>query len=586
MGWAIVPILHLSMAGIQISGLLANSAFDWKAIVDQLIEAESAPVKKLTAESTANTAKTTALASIKTALTGLQDSVQAMRADTVFSLRTVSSSVAGTTWQTSSAASTPVGSYAIAVSTLATKAKQVGLVDVGAKLNPASDVVSGLTIANLNLAKTITAGTFSINGAQITVDTADSLQEVFDKISAATGNDITGSYNSSTDTVALTSASTSEVLLGSTVDTSNFLSALKLGNNGGGTVTSSSKLGTVKIYSDTLANSSLATAVTGTGSFILNGVTLSYDATTDRVGDVLNRINDSAAGVTASYDSATDRFTLTNNSTGDTGMSMTDTSGLLAKLGLTTASGGVFTRGVNAAFTIDGGATIASASNTLTEDEHGITGLSVTVNTATTQTLQVASDSATMAASIEDFVTKFNDVRDLIEEHTKVTVSGATVSRAVLAGNREVEEWASRLRSLAFDDVGGLTGSISRLDHLGIDFNSTTGHLTIKNTDKLATALANVPNDVEEFFLTANTGLVATMYTGLTALLAADTTQQSALGKANLGITEQIATLQLRLTAQREKLTQSFVRMLDAQSTASSQNKTLMNAFDSKSGNN
>ncbi len=573
------------MPGIQVSGLLANSAFDWKAIVDQLIEAESTPVKKLEAESTKNTEKTTALATIKTALTSLQDSVQAMRADTVFSLRTVSSSLSGTTWKTSSAASTPVGSYALAVSTLATKAKQVGLADVGAKLNPLGNDVSGLTLANLNLAKTITAGTFSINGAQITVDTADSLEDVFVAIKAATGDDITGTYNSATDTVSLTSASNREVLLGSTVDTSNFLSALKLANNGGDTVTSSAKLGTVKLYSATLANSSLTTAVSGSGSFALNGVTISYDAATDRVADLLSRINVSDAGVTATYDSTSDRFTLTNNSTGDTGMSITDTSGLLAALGLTTGSGGAFTHGVNASFTINGGAALSSASNTLTADEHGITGLSVTVNTTTTQTLQVDSDSATMGSYIQDFVTKFNDVQDLIEENTKVTVSGTTVSGAILAGNREVDEWASRLRSLAFDEIGGLTGSISRLDHLGIDFNSTTGHLTIKDADKLATALADVPNDVEDFFLTANTGLVAKMYTGLTALLKDDSTQQNNLGKANLGITDQIAKLQVRLAAQREKLTLSFIRMLDAQSAASSQNKTLTNAFDQKSNN-
>ena len=573
------------MPGIQVSGLLANSAFDWKAIVDQLIEAQSTPVKKLTAESTTNTDKTTALATIKTALTSLQDSVQAMRADTVFSLRTVSSSLSGTTWKTSSAAGTPVGSYAIAVSTLATKAKQVGLADVGAKLNPLGNDVSGLTMANLNLAKTITAGTFSINGAQIAVDPADSLEDVFLAIKAATGNDITGTYNSATDTVSLTSASNSEVLLGSTVDTSNFLSALKLANNGGDTVTSSAKLGTVKLYSATIANSSLATAVSGSGSFAVNGVTISYDASTDRVADLLSRINVSDAGVTASYDSTSDRFSLTNSSTGDSGVSITDTSGLLAALGLTTGSGGTFTHGVNAAFTINGGATISSASNTLTTDDHGIGGLSVTVNTTTTQTLQVDSDSATMATYIQDFVAKFNDVQDLIEENTKVTVSGTTVSGAILAGNREVEEWASRLRSLAFDQISGLTGTISRLDHLGIDFNSTTGHLAIKDPDKLATALADVPNDVEDFFLMANTGLVAKMYTGLTALLKDDSTQQNNLGKANLGITDQIAKLQVRLAAQREQLTNAFIKMLDAQSAASIQNKTLTNAFDRKSNN-
>jgi len=572
------------MAGIQVSGLVSSSSFDWKSIVDQLIAAESIPVTKLTAEKTANTDKTTALNTIKTALTELQDSVQAMRADNIFSLRTVSSNVAATTWKTSSASNTPVGAYAIAVSQLATKAQQVGKSDVGAPLSATNDV-TGTTLATLNTATAITAGKFTVNGAQVTVATTDSLQDVFKAISTATGGDVIGSYDATADKITLHRASSGEVLLGSTVDTSNFLSAMKLANNGGATVTSGGKLGTVKLYAASLANSGLASAVSGTGTFSINGVAISYDASTDRMGDVLSRINTSAAGVTATYDSNNDRFSLTNTTTGDTGMSITDTSGLLGALGLTTGSGAAFARGNNAQFSINGGATITSMSNTLSAAAHGITGLSVTVDTQSTQTLQVASDSSSMATYVQNFVTKFNAAQNLIEDNTKITVSGTTVSGAVLAGNREVEGWAKKLRSLAFDQIGGLTGSVKRLDHLGIDFNSTTGQLAIKETDKLANALAEDPTSVSEFFLSANTGLVAKMYSGLTTLMKADTSQQNNLGKANLSIDDQIMRLQAKLAAQREALTQSFIKMLDAQSAAESQKKTLSNAFDTKTNN-
>jgi flagellar hook-associated protein 2 len=572
------------MAGIQVTGLVSSSTFDWKSIVDQLIAAESTPVTKLTAEKTANTDKTTALTTIKTALTDLQDSVQAMRADNIFSLRTVSSNVASTTWKTSSASNTPVGSYTIAVSQLATKAAQVGQSDVGARLSATSDV-SGLTLANLNTATAVTAGKFTINGAQITVGTADSLQDVFNAISTATGGDVTGSYDPAQDKISLQSASHAQVLLGSTVDSSNFFAAMKLANNGGDTVTSSGKLGTVKLYTATLANSDLTTPVSGIGTFAINGVAIGYDASTDRMVDLLSRINASAAGVTASYDSINDRFSLTNTTTGDTGMSITDTSGLLGALGLTTGSGAAFARGNNAQFTINGGATITSMSNTLSASAHGIAGLSVTVDTQSSQTLQVASDSSSMATYVQNFVTKFNAVQNLIEDNTKVTVSGTTVSGSVLSGNREVEGWAKTLRSLAFDQIGGLTGKVKRLDDLGIDFNSTNGLLTIKEPDKLAASLASSPESAGEFFLTANTGFVAKMYTGLTSLTKEDSTQQSNLGKANLSIDVQIANLQTKLAAQREALTQSFLKMLDAQSAAESQKKTLSYAFDSKSGN-
>ncbi|OYU98322.1 MAG: hypothetical protein CFE26_27795, partial [Verrucomicrobiales bacterium VVV1] len=140
--------------------MVSSSSFDWKEIVDKLIEVETIPVTRLEAEKTKNTEKSTALASIKTNLSS-------------------------TTWKTSSASGTPVGSYAIAVSRLATKARQLGVADVGAKLATTSNV-SGLTLANLNIANAVTAGTFTINGAQVTVSTTQSLQDVFDAISTAT----------------------------------------------------------------------------------------------------------------------------------------------------------------------------------------------------------------------------------------------------------------------------------------------------------------------------------------------------------------------------------------------------------------
>jgi flagellar hook-associated protein 2 len=573
------------MAGIQVSGLLSNQAFDWKSIVDQLIAAETIPVNRLNAEKTKNTDQTTALNAIKTSFSELQDAVQAMRSDSIFSLRSVSSNLSGTTWKTSSANGTPIGSYALAVSRLATKAQQVGKSDIGAPIASTADV-SGVTLANVNTATAPTAGTFTVNGARVTVATTDSLQDVFNAIATATGNDVIGTYDPATDKISLTSASNREILLGSTVDTSNFLSALKLGNNGTKTVTSDSSLGTVKLYTATLANSGLANPVSGSGTFSINGVAIGYDAATDRVGDLLARINASAAGVTAAYDAATDRFSLANTLTGDTGMSLTDTSGVLAALGLTAGSGASFVRGANAQFSVNGGPTITSPSNTLTSAAHGISGLSVTVDTATTQTLQVASDSASMSTYIQTFLTKFNDVQDLIETNTKITVSGTNVSGAVLAGNRDVEAWAKTLRSLAFDAIGGLTGSVKRLDDLGIDFDSTTSHLTIKSPDKLANALSAAPNDVTEFFLTANTGLVAKMYTGLTSLMAADSTQQNNRGKANLALDDQIAKLQTRIAAQKEQLTNAFLKMLEAQSAAQSQQKTLTDAFSSKNNNN
>src|SRR3954470_5367236 len=103
------------MSGIQVSGLLSNSAFDWKSVVDQLIAVDQIPITKLGQQQDLNKQKITALDTLKGSLTELQDSLQSMRADNVFSARTVSSDIANTTWKSSSVTGAAIGSYAVAV---------------------------------------------------------------------------------------------------------------------------------------------------------------------------------------------------------------------------------------------------------------------------------------------------------------------------------------------------------------------------------------------------------------------------------------------------------------------------------------
>ena len=592
----VCPPTYLTMSGIQVSGLLSNQAFDWKSVVDQLVAADGFPMKKLNAEKDANTAKSAALATLQNSLQDLQDSLQSIRADGVFSARTVSSDTANTTWKSSSVTGTAIGSYKIAVQQLATAASRQGAAAISRGLSTSSDV-TGVTLAAMHTATAITPGTFRVNGHAVTVELTDSLQDVFDKISAADPT-VTASYDATTDRVTLETvasggsgsgssgagSSSQELVLGAANDTSNFLAAMKLANNGTGTTASLARLGTVGVNSP-LASAGLGTAATavdssGNGSFSINGVAISYNVQTDSLAKVISRINLSGAGVLASYDSASDRMVLTNKTTGDAGIGLSeDTGGLLGSLGLTAAAGGTLVRGQNALVRVNDGAVLSSASNTLDASSHGIAGLSVTVNSATTQTLQVESDAGSMQSAVKAFIDKFNAVQDFIETNTKITVTGSNVSAAVLSDNREVQEWGRKLRSLAFEVVGGVTGSVKRLDSLGIDFNGVSGHLTIKDTGKLATALGDHPDDVQSFFLNPSAGFVSKLYGYLTNIKSADAAQQSGLTKSNTSLDTQIATIQSRLDSEREQLTQAFIHMLDAQSAAQSQNTYLTNTF-------
>ncbi|MFO1511611.1 MAG: hypothetical protein U1F83_01645 [Verrucomicrobiota bacterium] len=70
----------------------------------------------------------------------------------------------------------------------------------------------------------------TVNGKQITINASDTLQTVFNNIQAATGGNVTGSYDSATDSITLSSAS--PIVVGSATDTSNFLQVARLNNNG------------------------------------------------------------------------------------------------------------------------------------------------------------------------------------------------------------------------------------------------------------------------------------------------------------------------------------------------------------------
>ncbi len=574
-----------SSTSLQVAGLASN--FDWKSFVDQIMAVEHTPADRLAAEKATNQKKADMLSTLGNKLTGLQKAAQALKVDGLFGQRSASLSTSGSTWSTSAAIDTAPGTYKVAVSQLATVARRVGTSDVGSGLNPSSDSVAGLTVANLPIGQAVSAGTFTVNGQQVSVALTDSLDTVFAAISTATDGDVTAAYDHTTDKITLTSATT-DVTLGAVNDTSNFLRALKLGNNGTGTVSSSARLGTVKTTS-TLATANLGTAITavngsGDGSFKINGVSIAYNVNSDTISSVLSRINDSSAGVTAAYDPVNDRFSLTNDTTGDLGIAVSETAGgLLGAMGLTT--GATLSRGKNAEFRINDGDLLSSASNTLEESALGVTGLKLTVASEDTQTVTVSANTDTMKSKIQTFIDKFNDVQDYLDESTKITSGGkGKVTAAALSNNREIQDWGRSLRTLAFSAVAGASG-ISRLENLGLDFVTGTSKLQIADETKLVTALRDKSSAVTSFFNTSTTGFAAKFDSFVTKISNQNDDQQKNLDKGNASIDDQIAAIERRLEQQRSVMESAFIQMETAQSKLKNQQSALTNAFSStKSG--
>lgn len=570
------------MAGIKLSGLITGT--DWASTIDKLMELERIPVTRLEKEKTTNEKKSNALDILDTKMGALQNASKALKESKLYTGRSASSTTSGSTWKIAASTGSAVGTYKIDVKHLATETKLTGTSDIGKGLF-SSDVdrtgaipgssPSGLTLGTLNTAVSPTAGTFTINGKQISVALTDSLEGVFQKIYDATEGNVSAAYDTDTDTFTL-QAATGTITLGAANDTSNFLTVAKLANNNTGTIQSNGRLGTtdtrIALASANL-NTSIGADENGDGSFRINGVSIDYNVNTDSLAAILDKITTSSAGVTASYDAVADRVVFTNKTTGSTGIYLEDVSGgLVSALGL--GSGTTLELGTNAEFSVNGGASLFSTSNTLDASAHGIQGLSITADTESAQTIKVSADTTSTKTAIETFISKYNDVQDYIDQQTRTTSTNGKVTTSTLTSNREIQEWSRKLRSLAFSSLSGLSGGVDQLADIGIDFTSNTNKLEVKDSTKFASALETKANDLVEFFTSESTGFISRLDTYLTTIVGTDTktglldSQKTALTNSNTSIDKQIEELERRLTARRETYEESFNRLETAQSKA------------------
>lgn len=564
---------------LSVSGLA--SGFDWKTLVSQLADVERSPQKQLLANQNVLRQRDNAYTSINTQMTVLNTSIQALKDKTLYSARLTQTSAA-TVASATAGTGTALGSYNFNITQLATASTQQGTSGMGAPLS-ATNVVSGVVLSSANFSSAVTGGTFTVNGKQVTIATTDSLQDVFDKISGATGN-VTASYDSATDEITLSSASS--IVLGSATDTSNFLQAAKLHNNGTGTITSSTELGGIKTGT-AMATANFSTAISdggsGAGEFKINGVSIAYSATADSVANVITRINNSSAGVTASYDSINDRFILTSKASGDMGIALEDVTGnFLAATGI---SGGTLQRGNDLLYSVNGGATLSSQSNTIAETTSGITGLSVTALNLGSTTVTVSSDTTKIKTAISDFISAYNKVQAVIDTNTASTTdSTGKVTAGILAGESDPHEIASTLRKLSFGQVSGLTGALKSLADLGISTNGNDNNLSLTDETKLDAALANNLTGVQDLFTNDTVGLSVSLNSYMDKTIGDSgtlPTKQSNLTKQASDIDTQIADLERIVQADSQRMTDQFIAMEAAQAQLNQQLQYLQKSFGS-----
>jgi flagellar hook-associated protein 2 len=567
------------MAGIQITGLA--SGLDWQNIINELITADKAPETQWTAQQTTDQNQISALATLNTDLTAFQTAADAMSTGNTFDATTATVGDPSSGWTATAAPNTNLGQYTFDVTKLATTSVLSGASNVGAHLSATSDV-SGVTIGTMNVATPVTPGVFTIDGAQVTVTQGESLQDVFTAINTQTDNGVTASYDPTSDTIQLASTTSAPITLGAENDTSNFLSSMGLYNNGTGTINSANALGSVGVNA-TIADAGLSQAITdvdssGNGSFAINGVTINFNVNTDTIQNILSDINNSSAGVTATFNGANSQFTLTNNSTGDTGISVSEASGgLLAAMGLN-GTGATLSQGANAQYTIDGSGPFTSATNNLDASVDGITGLSVDATSTGTQTVTVATDTSGISTAINNLISAYNTVQTYITSETQITNDNGTVTTSTLSGNQDVVNMQADLQNMMFNAVSGLSGNISSLDQIGIGFTGTSPLLSVQDQTTLTNAIQSNPAAISALFTSLPNGLVAQIdsyVTNATGPNGPITAATNALNSDSDNLTTQINNLNTQLTAEQAQLTTEFTNMETAEATYQSDEATL-----------
>jgi flagellar hook-associated protein 2 len=567
---------------LGLSGLA--SGFDWRTLINQLADVERSPQKRLRAEQGTLFNRNNAFGSIKTQLSVLKNRTDNLSSNDVLQARKATTSDS-TILSATASAGTASGNYAFNITQLATASKTAGTLGVGANLYPTNVVTSG-TLASKGFNPPISAGTITVDGKQIAIDpTVDTLKDVFDRIDAATSLTVQGSYDATTDRITLNRLNGDPLVVGSATDTSNFLSVARLSNNGTSELVSASSLGSVT-PANALSSANFQTAVSdggaGAGEFKINGVSIAFNATSDSVQNLMDRINASAAGVNMSYDRVNDQFTLTNKVTGNLGVAVEDITGnFLAAAGL--ATGSTFIAGNDALYTINGGSVLNSHSNSLTEETTGIDGLSITLLKTGTSTISLASDSSAIKGAIKNFIEDYNRAQSTIDSLTSSsTDSAGKVTRSTLAGDTDANEIASKLRAISYNQATGLTGTLNSLAKIGIDTTGDSDQLTLGDETALDDAIANHLSELKTLFNDPDKGIATQLNAYLEKMIGEDgavITKQDALTKQSSEIDIQVTDLEKRVQSNRQRLIDSFVQMETAQQTINQQLKFLQQRF-------
>jgi flagellar hook-associated protein 2 len=456
-------ILSPSTPAINISSILAATVgantpgIDVTSAVAAAIYADRAPERGWQADQATLSSQTTALTAIQTATQAVQNDMQSLNSlSGPLAGRSVTSSNANIVSATA-ASGTVAGTHTIVVNSLAS---------TGAWY---SDAAASPTA-------TLPASSFTLTttaGASVTIPTGTG--QAADNL-----NDLASTING--DSLGVTASVVSDASGSRLAIISN-----TSGTAGDFSITSANYTGTSWSSSDIPSGDTL-----GANSFTLTtgGTTTTISTTTgETYATLASDINAMNLGVTATAGSDANGTSLSITSTdGTTPFTISEPS-----FGFTQSA-----TGANASLTVDG-VPVTSASNTVTG---AISGVSLSLAAAAPGvpvSLVVTSNAAQVSTAINQFVSDYNTAIGLV--NTQFTIASGSTSEGVLASDPTIVNLQSTLEqalNYTATPATGTTTTVSSLNDLGITMG-TDGTLSVDSAT-LNSALANSPNDVQNFF--------------------------------------------------------------------------------------
>lgn len=546
--------------GFSIGGLVTG--LNSNEIIRQLISLERAPISRLQDKISSLNASKTAIGNLRSTLQTLRNRVQDFRLTNLFNQFKSTSSEEKVLTATVSGQSPVSGAYAINVIQLASATSASSSAKLGAAIN------TGVALDSSGIATDITAGTYTINGVQLTVNPAtNSLTDVINAINGS-GAGVTATYNAGTDTITIANTSandTSIINFGGTGDTSNLLEVLAVSGatqstngNGSTEVTSTRNLGAINA-GVVLNTVSFGGGAITAGSFKINGIAIAVDPTTDSLSDVLGRINDSDAGVTASYDSSTDTIRVVSDTLGSRTISFQ--SGTSNFLNITNLTSATQTAGADSQFTINGGPTLTRNSNEVADAIGGVTLRLLSVGTST---VTVSVDDDAIVEDVNEFLTAYNDAISRIRDQVRGT--------GPLKGDTTFQQIEDYLRGNIFNQITGISGSYASLADIGITTGNSFDAGTVSplqlDEDKFREALRTNRGNVRDLFSNAGDNGIADIFfdfldeaTSTTGYLNQRVKSNGSIDTQVRDLNDRIARLEDRIEAKERRLRAQFTRL-------------------------